>query len=121
MTVGFVRLGEVLMRLDNEISRIEGMARKVELAFSEISKCKGDMIRHELNSLQNLDLLIQTTEDLQRFVKALSLKEGTAFKLDISDYLATLHLGQTKKNLSGQLLNVAGEDEDVMFFYGARF
>ena len=68
MTRVLLNLGEIVKNLEGEIFRIETMAREVEIAFMKISKTDGNIGKDDVISLQNVDLLIQTAEDIQRAI-----------------------------------------------------
>lgn len=119
MTRVLLNLGEIVKNLEGEIFRIETMAREVEIAFMKISKTDGIIEKDDVISLQNVDLLIQTAEDIQRFLKGLCESESLEVKVNISDCLDLLHLGQTRRNLSGAVFGKPTEEEDVTFFQDA--
>ncbi|SFS57541.1 hypothetical protein SAMN04488040_1078 [Sulfitobacter marinus] len=91
---------EVLHGVESELTHVETMARRVDKALASILVARGTLTQDQTAVFQEMDILIQTVEDLRNFAAHLkeNIPEHQAF--DITSALKVLRLDRVRDNLS---------------------
>jgi hypothetical protein len=91
---------EFFQGLESELTNVEQMARRVDETIVTVLKLGEKLSDDQATVLQEMDVLIQTVEDLRNFSAHLKTDMVTCQSIEIASALEVLRLGRVRANLS---------------------
>jgi hypothetical protein len=91
---------ELFQGLERELANVEHMARRVDETLVSVLIRGEKLSDNQATVLQEMDVLIQTVEDLRNFSAQLKTEIVTCQSIEIASALEVLRLGRVRDNLS---------------------
>ena len=113
----YVSAGEVLSRVSSELSKLSIEMQDVQSLVSRLVDEDGKVRPNALYSLQELDRLTQTLENLTRFLSFLSTNSNPNWEYDVSPAEECVNLAALASSLiHGIQIIEIGDEDDCDFF-----
>ena len=100
MTLVTLTWAELFQGLESELTNVEQMARRVDETMMAALMRGEKLPDDQATVLQEMDVLIQTVEDLRNFSARLKPDMVTCQSIEIAPALEVLRLGRVRDNLS---------------------
>jgi len=107
---------ELFQGLESELTNVEQMARRVDEALVSAFILGEKLSDDQATVLQEMDVLIQTVEDLRNFSARLKTDKATCQSIEIASALEVLRLGRIRANLSQVKHDKTSDDGQVTIF-----
>jgi len=91
---------ELFQGLESELTNVEQMARRVDETMMAVLMLGEKLSDDQATVLQEMDVLVQTVEDLRNFSAHLKTEMVTYQSIEIASALEVLRLGRVRDNLS---------------------
>jgi hypothetical protein len=91
---------ELFQGLERELTNVEQMARRVDETMMAALMLGGKLPDDQATVLQEMDVLIQTVEDLRNFSAHLKTDRATCQSIEIASALEVLRLDRVRANFS---------------------
>jgi hypothetical protein len=91
---------ELFQGLERELTNVEQMARRVDGTMMAALMLGEKLSDDQVTVLQEVDVLIQTVEDLRNFSAHLKTEMDTCQSIEIAPALEVLRLGRIRDNFS---------------------
>lgn len=100
MTSVALTWAELFQGLESELTNVEHMARRVDETMMAVLMRGEKLPDDQATVLQEMDVLIQTVEDLRNFSAHLKTEMVTCQSIEIASALEVLRLARVRANLS---------------------
>jgi hypothetical protein len=107
---------ELFQGLESELTNVEHMARRVDETLVSALMLGEKLSDDQATVLQEMDVLIQTVEDLRNFSAHLKTDMVTCQSIEVASALEVLRLGRVRDNLSQVKHNKTSDDGQVTIF-----
>lgn len=107
---------ELFQGLESELTNVEQMARRVDGTMMAALMLGEKLPDDQATVLQEMDVLIQTVEDLRNFSTHLKTEMVTCQSIEIASALEVLRLGRVRANLSQVKYEKISDDGQVTIF-----
>jgi hypothetical protein len=107
---------ELFQGLESELTNIEQMARRVDETMMAALMRGEKLSDDQATVLQEMDVLIQTVEDLRNFSAHLKTEMVTCQSIEIASALEVLRLSRVRANLSQVKYEKISDDGQVTIF-----
>jgi hypothetical protein len=107
---------ELFQGLESELTNVEQMARRVDETLVSALMLGEKLSDDQATVLQEMDVLIQTVEDLRNFSVHLKTEMVTCQSIEIASALEVLRLSRVRDNLSQVKHDKTSDDGQVTIF-----